>query len=403
MAHVAIVGAGPAGATLSYLLARNGIDVTLFERHTDFAREFRGEVLFPGGLHVIEEMGLWPRFDALPQVEIEALRFYFNGRLRGRIALDAADFGARLPRWVSQPALLEMLVAEASTQPTFRFERGVTVRDLIVENGRCVGVRAAGPAGEREYRAELLVGSDGRSSVVRARAGLVIEKSDPPMDVVWCKMPMPPAFADDPALHAYVGAGHLLLAAPIHDGSLQFGWIIPKGSYGDLKKRGIAEWIEEISHVVDADLAAHLRRYRNDALQPFLLSTASDRLRTWSTPGLLVIGDAAHTMSPVGAQGINIALRDAVVAANHLVPILTTDGTALQIDAATARIQAERLPEIAAIQRLQALPPRFLLRDAWWVRWAVAILPLFLRFAPVGRNRVFRSFAIGVTDVTLQV
>jgi len=163
-----IVGAGPAGASLAYLLARRGVGVTLLERQTDFAREFRGEGLMPSGVEALRAMGLGAALDALPQTHIQAVEIFRGSRRLVRI--EPRDLGAPGPRIVSQPALLEMLVAEAARFPSFRLERGVTVRDLVREAERVAGVRADTPAGSREVRGDLVIGTDGRASVLRARA-----------------------------------------------------------------------------------------------------------------------------------------------------------------------------------------------------------------------------------------
>ena len=318
MGSVLIVGAGPGGAVLAYLLARRGQDVTLIERHDDFAREFRGEVLLPGGLEPFSQMGLWDRLDAVPHVQFVGGEGYLQGQLALRLSFRDSALGRYAPRWISQPGLLEMLVAESQQHASFRFERGVAVTGLIEEDGRTVGVRTR----DAEFRADLVVGADGRTSIVRRKAGFAVREDRTPMDVVWCKVPLPPGMQDEPRLRFYAGGGHILVAAPVYDGTLQLGWVIRKGSFGELRKKGMEAIVDAMARHASPDLAAHLLEHRGDATAPFLLSTVSDRVDRWTRPGLLLIGDAAHTMSPVGAQGLNIAIRDAVVAANHLVPAL---------------------------------------------------------------------------------
>jgi 2-polyprenyl-6-methoxyphenol hydroxylase-like FAD-dependent oxidoreductase len=405
VSQVIIVGAGPAGASLALLFAQRGIDVTLLERHTDFAREFRGEALLPSGLDVLDQIGVWAAFEAVDQVKLETLELYVNGSRRARTPIDAAAFGKLAPSWVSQPALLEMLVARASAFPNFRIERGATARTLLQRDGRCVGVRALTATGERELDCDLLIGADGRSSVIRRRAELP-ERHDPmPMDVVWCKVPLPEYARVEKPFRGYLGHGNLLLAAPVSDGMLQVGWVIRKGAFGELRERGMPACIAEMAKQVSPDLAEHLRRHAGDVVQPFLLSVVSDRVLAWSRPGLLVIGDAAHTMSPVGGQGINIALRDAIVAANHLVPVLRAGADPAAIDAASRAVQVEREPEVIGIQRLQAGPPRVILRNTWWAQLALQILPMLIAsdIARARRGVLFSRFAFGITEVKLEV
>lgn len=400
---VVVVGGGPAGAALAYLLVRRGVPVTLIERQDDFAREFRGEVLMPSGIDAFRQMGLAGAFDALPQVRPRALEFHLNGRFVRRFALP--DFVDEGPRFVSQPAMLEMLVAQCARFPGFRFLRGETVSDLLVERGRVVGVTLRGEAHE-SVRGALVVGADGRTSAVRRHAGLEVERRAEAFDVVWFKVPLAGTGLAPGTMHAFVRAGQLCLAFHTFDDRLQVGWIIPKGSWGDLRRRGVGDWLEEIARQVGPELGHHLVRHRAALEHPFVLDVVCYLLLRWHAPGVLLIGDAAHPMSPVGGQGINIALRDALVAANHLVPALAAGG-AEGLDAAAAAIAAERLPEVAEVERLQRIPPRAFLRRDWWVRPLLAVVGLLVRFPLVRPGArlpaITRAFLNGVRPVELRV
>ena len=403
MSHVVIVGAGPAGASLGYLLTRRGIKVTLLERRRDFSREFRGEVLMPSGIAALEQMGLRMQLATVPSYTQQMIDVYLNKRLLLSEPLDTGSPEDLRFIAVSQPALLEMLVTEAGTSSSFKLIRGASVKELIRDDGRVAGVRIRTDDDEQELRADLVVGADGRNSVVRKQAELRARQVSAPMDIVWCKLPCPD---DWRGVRAYAGRGHLLVAYHTWDDTLQLGWVILKGTFGDLRSRGIEQWVEEMANHVSPDFADHLRTHRDAVHKPFLLDTVSDCVDRWSTPGALVIGDAAHTMSPVGGQGINIALRDAIVAANHLVPILSQpepDGNALA--AALDAVEAERMPEVQHIQTLQAQPPKVLLSRAWWGEPVRRIVGALLSKPAVRQRAAGRvsAFLYGVTEVQLEV
>ncbi len=402
---VIVVGAGPAGVSLAYLLASRGVSVTLLERHRDFSREFRGEVLLPSGLEALQQMGLGDVVTTIPHVAPTAFELYANARPVFRIRLHSESFGAHAPTAVSQPAFLKAVIERARAFPHFRVELGVTVRGLLRTDGRVEGVTVRSQIGSQTLHSDLVVGADGRNSVIRRACDLDVRKHGLDFDIVWFKMPPPAFLGGQSPLRAYVGRGHLLIAYLAADGLLQVAWIITKGTYGELRRRGISEWVEEMAHHVTPDLGVHLRTHSRSLTDSFLLSTVSDRVTSWSVPGVLVIGDAAHTMSPVGAQGINIALRDAIVAANHLVPVLRQTSARDRIVAATQAIERERTPELARIQRFQAIPPRLVMGHTFWGAAFRATVPRLLRFEAVRERAapVMRPILFGHGDVRLQV
>ena len=400
MGHVVIVGAGPAGAGLAWLLASRGIAVTLIERQRDFAREFRGEGLMKSGRDALLEMGLEKPFAEVPQVTPQGIDVHVDARLALSLTFPDADLA---PRMVSQPAMLEMLVSYCAEQPGFRLLQGESVRDLVREDGRAVGVLLRG--GE-VVRADLVVGADGRASVVRRVAGLEQETDPERFDIVWFKVPYPDYLARRGCIAiANIARGHLALALPSWDERLQVAWVIRKKTFGDLKRRGIEAWVDEMAGHVAPELGAHLRRHSGELEHPFLLDVVCYLLPRWTAPGVLLLGDASHPMSPVGAQGLNIALRDAVVAANHLVPELGGTPDPAAVDAAGERFQSERYVEARLVQSLQRRPPSVIFGEAWWSGLALRALPL-LRFAPA-RSLAFaavgRAFVEGVTEVRLRV
>ena len=398
MAQVVIVGAGPAGASLAYLLARNGVEVTLLERRADFAREFRGEVLMPSGVDALRQMGLLEKMQGVAHHTAEAIRVYLNRKLIMSLPLQAEDLGGDSIMAVSQPELLEMLIVECSAYDNFTFLRGAVLRELLHEGERCSGVRVSIDDQQQDISANLVVGADGRNSAVRRTLDFTTREISPPMDIVWCKLPVP---EDWRGVRAYAGHGHLLVAYHTWGDELQLGWVILKGTFGELRAQGIEQWVDEMANHVTEDFAAHLRANLDAVQRPFLLDAASECVESWSKPGVLLIGDAAHTMSPVGGQGLNIALRDAMVAANFLVPALAR----ADVDAALRLIEQQRTPEVHFIQKMQAMPPKFMLSRAWWAEPLRNAAGYLLSKSGVRGRAAHRvaPFLHGVTEVQLSV
>lgn len=403
IARVVIVGAGPAGAALAYLLARRGVDVVLIERHPDFARTFRGDGLQPSGIDAFEQMGLGSKLQTLPRAVITFIELYHNGRLRARIPTERLGF---VPWFIPQPAILAMLTEESGKSTGFQLLMGTTVRDLMRQDDRVIGVLVDGPEGSRELPADLIVGADGRYSTVRKR-GAFAELSAPQIfDILNFKVPMPDFWPDGSTVRLELGTGCITGAIPTSDGRLWVGMTIQKGQYKSLRALGPDGWTQELLDRVSPDLAAYLRTQTEALRHPVLLDVIAGRLDVWTTPGLLLLGDAAHPMSPIGGQGINLALRDALVAANHLCPVLVESNDPSAIDAAAQRITQERMPEIVAIQEHQRKQAQtFLSSDRWSWRIALRLLPFLLRSGLLRLlmgNRL-RALQHGVVPVRLAV
>ena len=397
---VIVVGAGPTGALLSYLLAKEGIQTTLIERHQDFSREFRGEVLMPGGCLNLEQIGLGPDLENVPHVCIPEINVYINRKPAISIAMKGNGYDKYPPKWISQPHFLEMLVSKSAEYENFRLLRGVKVRGLINKDGHIIGVTADSEIKRNRIFGKLVIGADGRSSITRARSGIVAKQDPMPMDIVWIKIPQLEK-ADDVTLNAYIGGGHLVFCAGTYDGQIQIGFVVKKGTYKDLRDLGVAKLLALISKFVHPEMARHILNVSAEEIKPFLLSTVSDRVGSWHLPGLLLLGDAAHTASPVGAQGINLGIRDAIVAANHLIPILSKPSNLNDIDAILETIEKERLSEIKSIQRIQSFPPKLLLKNTWYSKLILSLISTFSRdmtiLAPI--NGPFAKFAWGVSEV----
>ncbi len=399
MLNAIVVGAGPAGALLAYMLARRGVPVTLLERQTDFSREFRGEILMPSGIAALREAGLRQPLDALPNLSFRTVELFRGERRVVAIPIGGID---PPPRVAPQPAMLEMIVAEAAKFPGFKLERGVTVRDLIFEKDRVVGVHADTLEGPRDFRGSFVIACDGRASAIRKRAALLEDRIMQAFDVVWGHVAG--HFLDGRTARGYIGSGHLLIMYPSPEGHMQIGWVIDKGAFGDIKKLGADGWINELAPHVSPDLRNFLVANKTGLAHPFLLDVICDRLREWTAPGLLLIGDAAHPMSPVGGQGINVALRDAVVTANHLGRALMLHSDEATLDFAARNIQAERWPEIVKIQDMQQLGPRFLLSNSLMSRTVTSTPTIaFAKMFLTGYiARQFDPFLNGVTRVVME-
>ena len=400
--RVIIVGAGPAGAALACLLARRGVAVTLLEKHLDFARAFRGEGLQPSGVDALAQMGFGEKLAQLPQVKVNFIELHRGGRLRARINTAQLGFTAQ---FVSQPALLEMLTKEAGHTPGFQLEMGASARELLYEGERVVGVRAETPNGMRAYHADLVVGTDGRHSITRKEGGFTELTVRQNFDVVWFKVPFPDFWPDRATVRLELGAGYISGGIPSSDGRLQTGFTIAKGSFPQLRALGPEAWTEEIMQHLAPDLAAHLRAHSDAVSKTVLLDVIVGRLTSWTKPGLLLLGDAAHPMSPIGGQGLNVALRDAVVAANHLCPVLMNGESQAAIDAAAQRVAEERMPEIVALQEHQNKQATLFLEPRWSSRLAMRFLPYLARSGVMHLllGKRLRAFQHGIVPVRLAV
>ncbi len=343
-----VVGAGPAGASLALLLARSGLPVDLVEAALNSNRLFRGEGLMPSGLAALAAMGLMPLPAAVPHRPLKAWSFFLD---RQSLFEVAEPMGSPVAcTLVDQGSLLRELLAEAGRQPGFRLFQGRAVRDLLHLDGRITGVRLADGT---PLEASLVVGCDGRDSLVRQQGQLDLEVAPSPLDVLWFRLRGPAAEGIVGWLEGrfvtVVGAAGSYALFPSSRGGVQLGWALAPGAAPPTPDAWSDLWAGD----APAPLARLLRTLPDTAVQgPVRLPVRVGLCRRWQRPGLLLLGDAAHPMSPLRAQGINMALRDALVAARHLEPALA-DGDSGAIDAAIATIASERLPEIRRIQQLQ--------------------------------------------------
>ncbi len=334
-----VVGGGPAGMMLGFLLARAGIDVVVLEKHADFLRDFRGDTVHPSTMQVMHELGILDAFLARPHSEIRTL-----GVQIGDTFLQVADFShlptqAKFIAFMPQWDFLDFLADQANRFPTFRLMMRTEATDLIREGDQMIGVRARGPDGMLDIHAQLIIACDGRHSTLRDAAGFGVVEIGAPMDVLWLRLSK---HAADPAQTlGRIDAGRIFIMLDRND-YWQCAFVIPKGGIDEVHASGLEAFRAEI---------VRLAPFLQDRVQELttwddvkLLTVAVNRLDTWFRPGLLCIGDAAHAMSPVGGVGINLAIQDAVATANILVPRLTRGQVTLD--------------DLRAVQRRRAWPTR---------------------------------------------
>lgn len=372
MTSCCIAGGGPAGMMLGYLLARAGVNVRVLEKHADFLRDFRGDTIHSSPLEVMHELGLLDDFLQRPHQKVERLGGAFGGE-----HAYIADFShlpvqcpyiAMMPQW----DFLDFIAQNAAHYSNFRLIREAEVTDLVFENERVAGVIAKTPQGLQEFRADLVVGADGRGSVVRERAGLQVDDLGAPMDALWMRIPRDET---DPAeTMARFESGHIFVMIA-RDDYWQCALVIPKGGFDVIRQRGLAAFRDQVARLAPflADRVVQLRSWDNVKL----LVVKVDRLRRWYRDGLLCIGDAAHAMSPVGDVGINLAIQDAVAAANILAPHLL-EGT-VSVDV-LARVQQRRQFPTRTTQRFQVLAQNRVIGKVLQERSSTALrMPAFVR------------------------
>src|SRR5262245_8391575 len=385
-----IVGGGPCGLMLGFLLARAGVDVVVLEKHADFFRDFRGDTIHPSTLELMNELGLYDEFLKLPHQKAETISAFFGDREYAfadfRHLPTRAKFIALMPQW----DFLNFIASQGRSYPAFHLRMEAEAVDLIEEGSRIVGVRAKTAQGELDTRADLTVGCDGRHSTVRERAGFKTEDQGAPMDVLWFRMSKKPG--DPTETMGRFTAGRIVIVIDRGD-YWQCAFLIRKGAIEETKRAGLPAFRASVAKImpVFADRVDELK----DWDQVKLLTVRVDRLEQWHRPGLLCIGDAAHAMSPVGGVGVNLAVQDAVAAANILWRPLK-DGTLREDDLDHVQERREFPPRVT--QRMQVFLQQKVIEVALGADQALqAPLPLrlFSRFAPLRRIPA-RLVGIGV-------
>jgi 2-polyprenyl-6-methoxyphenol hydroxylase-like FAD-dependent oxidoreductase len=336
-----VVGGGPGGAVLALLLARTNIPVVLLEAHEDFDRDFRGDTIHPSAMELMDELGLAERL-----LELRHSKIRTGTLMTPEGPVTVADFSRIKTRFpyitlLPQVQFLEFITTEAKRYPNFHLMMGARVEELIEEGGAVRGVRFRLEQEWQEVRARLTVGADGRSSRIRHLAEIEPIKTSLPMDVLWFRLPRKPE--DPEGILGRFGRGHGVVMLDRLD-EWQIAFVILKGSYSEVRAAGIESLRKSFVETVPdfADRAPHLTDWK----QVSMLSVESSRVKQWYKPGLLLIGDAAHVMSPVGGVGINYAIQDAVAAANVLTEPLRAGNV--------------RLEDLREVQRQREWPTRFI-------------------------------------------
>jgi 2-polyprenyl-6-methoxyphenol hydroxylase-like FAD-dependent oxidoreductase len=349
-----IIGGGPAGIMLGFLLARAGVQVTVLEKHKDFFRDFRGDTIHPSTLELLYELGLLEKFLAVPHSQIASLSVIVGNQgfpIANCSHLPThAKFIALMPQW----DFLKFLSDEAARFPSFKLCMGWEATGLVQQNGVTTGVRANTPDGPVEIPATLTVGCDGRHAISREVGHLPLHDEGVPIDVLWLRIARHPSDPENGL--GYVNYGRLIVLINRND-YFQVGYIIAKGTFPQIQQEGLAAFQQSIERIAPflAGRTAEIDSW--DKVK--LLTVQVNRLLQWSSPGLLCIGDAAHAMSPVGGIGINIAIQDAVATANMLTEALLSNSlTQHQL----AQVQHYREKAVRNTQRFQIFAHRILNR-----------------------------------------
>jgi 2-polyprenyl-6-methoxyphenol hydroxylase-like FAD-dependent oxidoreductase len=383
-----IVGGGPAGMMAGYLLARAGVPVVVLEKHADFNRDFRGDTIHPSTLELMHELGLLDEFLKQPHQEVRELRGVVNGQ-----TVPIADFTklptrckfiAFMPQW----DFLDFLSSHAKRFPDFQLLLEHEVVDLIFENDRVIGVRARTPRGELDVRADLVIGADGRHSIVQARAGLRQREFGVPIDVLWMRISKK---RDDPEQSfGFFQHGKLLVLLD-RDDYWQAGFVIPKGGFDEIRARGLPQFQSDIVSFAGflRDRVAELDEWSKIKL----LTVQVNRLRDWCREGLLCIGDSVHAMSPAGGVGINLAIQDAVATANLLAEKLR-NGPVCVDD--LRKVQARREWPTRLIQGMQVfIHRRVVTGRASGNKQSLPFVVRLLKWFPILRQLPARFIGIG--------
>jgi len=343
---VCIAGAGPAGMILGLLLSAQGARVLVLERHGNFEREYRGEVLMPRFMQMMRQIGLFDVLLQHPHLKLDGFKLYIRRRLAATIRVPELAKEAPFILWMPQPVMLNALHEQANASPTFALWFNAAVEEPLTDGPRVIGLRATVSGKPVRIGAKVSVGAEGRASVLRRRGGFELAFEDHDFDIIWFTIPKPEGY--DNTVRAFLSANHNYLILPKYPHHIQCGLLIETGGYARYLTAGIGSLKRELldAHPMFRAFAQGLTDF-----SPFnVLVARADRVKEWAKDGLLLVGDAAHTCSPAGAIGVSVAVGTAIVAADVIDDCLRTGDVSRR---ALGRVQALREPEVIEIQRIQ--------------------------------------------------
>lgn len=400
---VCVVGGGPAGVVLGYLLARRGVEVMVLEAQYDFDRDFRGDTIHAAIMENLDQMGLAEALLELPHHKVQRLSAGASDDPSKRVTLvDFSRLRTKFPyvTLMAQPIFLGFMVEQAQKYPTFQILMGASAQKLVREDGKVCGVQYRGGGEWGEIRADLVVAADGRSSKIRRLAGLEPQPISEPMDVLWFRLPRLEKESHRSGSGLMAGGRTPLIILERQD-HWQLGVVLPHGGYRTLRERGIEAFQERLISELP-EFAERVREHLDEWRKMGVLIVQGSRLEKWYLPGLLLIGDAAHVMTPLGGVGINYAIQDAIVAANLLANPLKTRTVTLQ---QLAEVQKQREWPTKVMQFIQAqaqkriLTPAALTDDTFQLPPIMRLLPRI----PILRNLPSKMIGLGLRRVTVEL
>lgn len=347
---------------LAYMLARKGVDVVLLEAQDDFAREFRGDTLHPSIMENLEQLELAKKVLKLPHVKAKSARGLVNKTQEFEVfTLSSLKASTKYPyiTLMPQEEFLEFMASEAEDFPCFHLEMNTKATSLLLDDGKVVGVEVSGPEGKYSIRADLVVGADGRFSTIRKLADIPLQTYGVPMDVLWFKLKKSPQDKKIPGVYAHISPGRL--AAQLDRGTYwQFGGIVAKGELSELHGKGIEAFQDKLIDILPKNFEKRIKKLK-DWKDIGIFKVDFGRVKQWYKPGLLLIGDAAHVMSPVGGVGINYAVQDAVVAANVLAEKLLNKAVTMDD---LKKVQQKRIWPTRVVQWFQGIAHKLFVKQA---------------------------------------